>query len=145
MKSLSSLYKGTTENDFAKSKQRRGFLDENFAVCCYILCGQSGTPVPTIYKLTTPYIQLKLNTTAKKQPFPTHLSSAFCTYGRSKPLPYASTLNSKLISAPLRHSLRSCHLSHKERLFIILCPELKLSALSISKYVFKVFEGYEGV
>ena len=58
-------------------------------------CGQSGTPVPTIYKLTTPYIQLKLNTTAKKHPFPTHRNSALCTYGRGNPSPTAFS-NSEL-------------------------------------------------
>ncbi|MEE1048157.1 MAG: hypothetical protein U0M60_12140 [Clostridia bacterium] len=32
MKSFSSLYNGTAENDFAKSKQRHGFLDESRGV-----------------------------------------------------------------------------------------------------------------
>ena len=57
-------------------------------------CGQSGTPVPTIYKLTTPYIQLKSEKiTFSHVPQLCTLHSAFFT------------LHS--ISAPLRHALRA--------------------------------------
>ena len=42
VKSFSSLYDGTTENDFAKSKQRRGFLDEILAVLNVVYAGRRG-------------------------------------------------------------------------------------------------------
>ena len=46
MKSFSSAYVGTLENDFAKSKQRQGKLDVFLAVFNIILCGQSRMSAP---------------------------------------------------------------------------------------------------